>query len=325
MAVYAVKGNFDDCQKSVRNLLHSVSLQEQLQAKGVRLTSANSINIVRIIAQTAYYFSAYIDLLTSNQIEYGTEIDVVAPAGNFGNVLAGFYAKQMGLPIRKIISASNRNKAVSDFFRKGMYETKRNLHRSMSPSLDVSSAVNIERLLFEISGRNAKQTADRMKAVEEKREFSITTQEKAKLDEDFFASHASEDDTVEAMYDLFDEYGYAMDTHTGVGIAVCNEYREKLDKKDARLTVILATANPYKFPQDVLYALSGNDVKDSFKGIKRLLLLTAMKPPKCLLDLRYRVPRFKPKVKNDVKAMAEVVLKLADGDIVPEPEQKEGK
>ena len=124
------------------------------------------------------------------------------------------------------------------------------------------------------------------------------------------------------MYDVFDEYGYAMDTHTGVGIAVYNEYKEKLDKKDARLTVLLATANPYKLPQDVLYALSGNDVKDSFKGIKRLNLLTAMKPPKSLLALRYRPLRFKGVVDGNVQKMSALLLDLVDGKIVPVPDQE---
>lgn len=320
--VSAVKGNFDDCQKAVKNLFASQELRDQLKAKGTLLTCANCTNVGRLIPQIAYYFSAYLDLLTSNQMEYGEQIDFVVPTGNFGNILAGWYAKQMGLPIRKLVCASNRNRALADFFRKGTYDVKRGLHRSMSPSMDVLFATNVERLLFEISGRNASLTAQRMQALADKKECSITTAEKAKLDKDFFAGHASEDDTVEAMYDVFDEYGYAMDTHTGVGIAVYNEYKEKLDKKDARLTVLLATANPYKLPQDVLYALSGNDVKDSFKGIKRLNLLTAMKPPKSLLALRYRPLRFKGVVDSSVQKMSALLLDLVDGKIVPVPDQE---
>jgi threonine synthase len=192
--------------------------------------------------------------------------------------------------------------------------------------MDILVSSNLERLLFEISGRNADITAERMKALTEKKEYSITEEEKAQLDEEFFAGFAREDDVVEAMYEIFDEFGYAMDTHTGVALAVYMQYKEylyKQDKKDETPIIVLSTANPYKFPQDVLYALFGNDVKDSFKGIKRLQLLTAMKPPKSLMELRYRTPRFKIKVKNDLKAMAEVVLRLADGEIVPVPADKE--
>jgi threonine synthase len=179
--------------------------------------------------------------------------------------------------------------------------------------------------LFEISGRNAKITAKRMADLAEKKEYSITEKEKAILDKEFFGGFASEDDMIEAMYETFDEYGYAMDTHTGVALAVCAQYQNTLEtddkkKKDKTPIVVLSTANPYKFPQDVLYALSGNDVKDSFKGIKRLNLLTAMKPPRCLLDLRYRPLRFKTVVDNDLKAMSQEVLKFAGGQVVPVPD-----
>jgi threonine synthase len=253
----------------------------------------------------------------------GDKIDFVVPSGNFGDILAGWYAKQMGLPIRKLVCASNRNKVLADFFTKGTYDIKRNWFRTMSPSLDVLAAANVERLLFEVSGRDADVTAKRMQQLAEEKNYSITTAEKAKLDEDFYAGFASEDDTVEAMYGVFDEYGYAMDTHTGVALAVYDTYKlmiDKEDKPDKTPIVVLSTANPYKFPQDVLYALSGNDVKDSFKGIKRLNLLTAMKPPRCLLDLRYRPLRFKTVVDNDLKAMSQEVLKFADGQVVPVPD-----
>ena len=323
--VAAVEGNFDDCQRAVKNMFASKEFNEGLAKKGVRLSSANSINFGRLAPQIAYYFSAYLDMLTSRQIEMGDEVNFVVPTGNFGDILAGWYAKQMGLPVKKLICASNRNKVLSDFFKKGVYDAKRDLHRTMSPSMDILVSSNLERLLFEISGRNAELTAQRMQALEEKKEYSITAEEKAKLDEEFFAGFAREDDVVEAMYEIFDEFGYAMDTHTGVALAVYMQYyewREKQTEKDESPIVVLATANPYKFPQDVLYALSGNDVKDSFKGIKRLHLLTAMKPPKSLLDLRYRELRFKTKVKKDLKAMSELIFRFADGEIVPVPVDK---
>ena len=329
--VSAIKGNFDDCQRAVKKMFASEEFNAELAKKGVRLSSANSINFGRLAPQIAYYFSAYLDLLSSNQIEDGEKVDFVVPTGNFGDILAGWYAKKMGLPVGKLVCASNRNKVLADFFERGVYDvTKRNLVRTMSPSMDILVSSNLERLLFEISGRNAKVTADRMKNLAEKKEYSITQAEKAILDEEFAAGFASEDDTVESMYEIFDEYGYAMDTHTGVALAVYDKiyFPDKHKDEDEREekpdvpVVILSTANPYKFPQDVLYALSGNDVKDSFKGIKRLNLLTAMKPPKCLLELRYRPLRFKTVLANDFAKMSDAILRFADGEIVPIPDEK---
>ena len=323
--VSAVKGNFDDCQRAVKRLFASKEFNEELAKKGVRLSSANSINFGRLAPQIAYYFSAYVDLLTSRQIEMGDTVDFVVPTGNFGDILAGWYAKQMGLPVRKLVCASNRNKVLADFFKDGVYDVKRNFHRTMSPSMDILVSSNLERLLFEISGRNAELTAERMQSLAEKKEYSITAKEKAILDKEFFGGFASEDDTIEAMYEVFEEYGYAMDTHTGVALAVQNKYKEaclKENEKDNTPCVVLSTANPYKFPQDVLYALSGNDVKDSFKGIKRLNLLTAMKPPKSLLSLRYRPLRFKSVVDNDLDKMSQLILRFAGGEVVPVPDQE---
>ena len=322
VCVAAVEGNFDDCQRAVKTMFASEEFNAELAKKGVRLSSANSINFGRLAPQIAYYFSAYLDLITAGQIEYGDAIDFVVPTGNFGDILAGWYAKQMGLPVRKLICASNKNKVLADFFKKGVYDVKRQFHRTMSPSMDILVSSNLERLLFEVSGRNAELTAQRMKDLAEKKEYSITDKEKKILDEEFFGGFASEDDTIEAMYEIFDEFGYAMDTHTGVALAVYMQYKnwqEKNDCLDNKPIVVLSTANPYKFPQDVLYALSGNDVKDSFKGIKRLYLLTAMKPPKSLLDIRYRPLRFKTRVKNNLKDMTALVTRFAEGEIVPEP------
>ena len=324
--VAAVEGNFDDCQRAVKRMFASEDFNARLKAKGVLLSSANSINFGRLAPQIAYYFSAYLDLCTSGQIEEGEGVDFVVPTGNFGDILAGWYAKQMGLPVRKLVCASNRNKVLADFFKTGTYSVKREFHRTMSPSMDILVSSNLERLLFEISGRDAERTAERMRSLAEEKEYSITEREKKILDEQFFGGFASEDDTVEAMYEVFDEYGYAMDTHTGVALAVKDKYRcevEKEDEKDDTPIVVLSTANPYKFPQDVLYALSGNDVKDSFKGIKRLHLLTAMKAPKSLTELRYKNPRFKLKVKNNLKVMAALILRFADGEDFSAPSKSE--
>jgi len=174
-----------------------------------------------------------------------------------------------------------------------------------------------------VSGRNGQTIADRMSNLSKNGEYSITQTELKKIQKDFYGGFASEDDTVEAMYDVFEEYGYAMDTHTGVALSLVSLYKEKeVDEKDTTPLIVLSTANPYKFPQDVLYALSGNDVKDSFKGVKRLNLLTAMKPPKALTELRYKPLRFKGVLPNDLKKMSVAVLDFVDGNVIPEPTGK---
>ena len=319
--VYAagVKGNFDDCQRAVKALFLSESFNAELRKRGVRLSSANSINFGRLVPQIVYYFSAYADLVSSSQIEAGAPVDFAVPTGNFGDILAGWYAKKMGLPVGKLLCASTRNKVLTEFFKTGVYDANRNFYRTMSPSMDILVSSNLERLLFEVSGRDARLTASRMKSLSDGGRYEITSAEREALAEDFYAVCASEDETVEAMYDVFEEYGYAMDTHTGVAMHAAYFYREKRDEKDHTPVVVLSTANPYKFPQDVLYALSGNDVKDCFKGIKRLNLLTAMKPPKCLTDLRYKPLRFKQTLSADPAKMAAEILKFAEGEIVPVP------
>lgn len=309
--VAGVKGNFDDCQRAVKKMFASEDFNAELRKKGIRLSSANSISFGRLVPQIAYYFSAYVDMLSSEQIAYGGEVDFAVPTGNFGDILAGWYAKKMGLPVRKLVCASNRNRVLTDFFQRGVYDAKRTFYRTMSPSMDILVSSNLERLLFEVSGRKAAVTAERMKSLAETGRYEVTAAEKAALEKDFYAAYAGEDDTVEAMYEIFEEYGYAMDTHTGVAIHAMNVFKEKRDEKDKTPTVVLSTANPYKFPQDVLYALSGNDVKDSFKGIKRLNALTAMNPPQCLLDLRYKTLRFKQTLPADDRKMCDAILGFA--------------
>ena len=318
--VTAIKGNLNDCQVAVRKLFADKEFNDKLAEQGVVLSLANSINIGRLLPQIAYYFSAYIDLLTSDQIEMGDEIDFAVPTGSFGSILAGWYAKKMGLPIRRLVCASNRNRVLADFFKNGLYNVKRNFFRTMSPSMDIVVVSNLERLLFEVSGRKTDMIVTRMKNLATNGEYSITQTEFKAIQKDFYGGWASEDETVEAMYDIFEEYGYAMDTHTGVAVAVCYNYRDKeVDENDRTPLIVLSTSNPYKFPQDVLYALSGNDVKDSFKGVKRLNLLTAMKPPKCLTELRYKPLRFKAVLSGDVSKLREAILAFVGGEIVPEP------
>ncbi|MDE6667999.1 MAG: threonine synthase [Clostridia bacterium] len=308
--VVAVKGNFDDCQTAVKEIFSNETYAAQLKEKNVILSSANSINFGRLVPQIAYYFSAYADLVSSNQIEMGEEIDFAVPTGNFGNVLAAYYAKRMGLPIRRLHCASNENKVIADFLLSGVYDMNREFYKTTAPSMDILLSSNLERLVFEASGRNAKLTAQRMAQLKDTGKYAIDPQELAFIQETFDGGYADEETSVEAMYGVFEDVGYTMDTHTGCAVKVALDWFDK-HKKDETKTVIVSTANPYKFPQDVLYAVTGNDVKDSFKGIKRLHAATAMAIPKCLLELRDKPVRFSKTV--DSKKLFDEVLEFISG------------
>ena len=298
LCVVGVKGNFDDCQTAVKEVFANAEQNALLKEKGIILSSANSINFGRLAPQIAYYFSAYLDMVSSGQIEMGQKIDFAVPTGNFGNILAGYYALKMGLPIRRLHCASNLNNVLTDFFKTGVYDMNRALVKTTSPSMDILLSSNLERLIFEISGRNSKLTAKRMAELKSNGKYEITPEELNAVSEIFDGGYADEDTCVEAMYNIFEETGYTMDTHTGCAMKVAYDWFEK-NKKDETDMVIISTANPYKFPQDVLYAVTGNDVKDSFKGIKRLHAATAMVVPKCLKELKDKTPRFTATVTAD--------------------------
>ena len=307
--VVAVRGNFDDCQSAAKKIFRSEKCREEIAKRGYLLTSANSVNIGRLLPQIAYYFSAYLDLVSSSQIRMGQSVDFAVPTGNFGNILAGYYAKRMGLPVGKLLCASNKNNVLTGFFQTGNYDAKRPFFRTMSPSMDILVSSNLERLIFETSGRDAALTAERMKSLAATGRYSVRAEELNMLKETFAADYTSEDDTVECIYEFFEEYGYPMDTHTGVAMSVAQRYLGKI--KDDTMSerhpmVVLSTASPYKFPQDVLYALTGNDVKDSYKGVKRIHLLTAMKVPEPIKSVRYKPIRFKTAVSAE-KAFDEIV------------------
>lgn len=307
--VVAVKGNFDDCQSAVKEIFNSADYAKQLKEKNYILSSANSINFGRLAPQIAYYFSAYLDMVTSGQIEMGQEIDFCVPTGNFGNILAAYYAKRMGLPIRRLHCASNMNNILTDFLKSGEYDMHREFYKTTSPSMDILISSNLERLLFEISGRDAELTSQRMQDLKEKGVYRITEGEKAAIAQIFDGGFANEDEVVETIYDLFCETGYTMDTHTGCAMKVAQDWFEK-NKKDETKMVVVSTASPYKFPQDVLYAVTGNDVKDSFKGVKRLHAATAMAVPKCLAGLKDKAIRFNAVAKRG--ELFDEVLKFVD-------------
>lgn len=289
--VAAARGNYDECRAAARELILNEKLASELKKRNTIIISADSFNICRLILQTVYYVSAYLDLVSGGQIEMGEEIDFAVPAGNFGNAYSGYMAKRMGLPIRRLHCANNLNNALSGFFSDGVYDMNREFCRTTSPSLDVMKATDLERLLFEVSGRNTAITASRMAAFKANSKLEVTAGEFAEIKSIFDGGFANEETSVEAMYDVFIDTGYVLDTLTGCAMKVVHDWYEK-NKKDETKVVVVSVANPYKFPQDVLYAVTGNDVKDSFKGVKRLHAASAMAVPKCISALRDKPVRF---------------------------------
>ena len=307
--VVAVRSNFDDCQSAVKTIFTGETYKEELRQKGYILSSANSINFGRLAPQIAYYFSAYLDLVSSDQIEMGEEVDFAVPTGNFGNILAAYYAKRMGLPVGKLICASNKNNILTDFIRTGVYDKRREFFKTMSPSMDILISSNLERLLFEIAGREPERVKLRMDKLAKEGVYQLYDEELAAVQELLWADFCGEDETVETIYEFFEEYQYPMDTHTACAMYAAGNYMAEHPKDKAPM-VVVSTASPYKFPQDVMYAVTGNDIKDSFKAIKHLNLATAMKVPKSLSKLRDKPVRFTAVA--DKNKLYEEVLKFVD-------------
>ena len=305
--VFGVKGNFDDCQTAVKTIFADPGVQKALAERNVKLSSANSINWGRLLPQIVYYVSAYCDLLGEEQIAFGDKINFCVPTGNFGDILAGWYAAKMGVPVHKLICASNTNNVLTDFFRSGEYNAKREFYKTMSPSMDILVSSNLERLLFEISGRDDKLTAERMTALKEEGKYRISPAERDALKEIFEAGYLDEDDTIDTMGDFFRDFGYPLDPHTAVAVGV-NAKVAKANEDDTPV-VVLSTANPYKFPQDVFYALTGDDVKDSFRACKKLFAETAMEVPEAVARLKELPKRFPDVISRDALKAAVLAFK----------------
>lgn len=295
--VVAVNGNFDDCQTAVKNLFTDKSFNEKLKEKGIILSSANSINFGRLVPQIAYYFSAYCDLVNSEEIKMGDKVDFVVPTGNFGNILAGYYAKRMGLPVGKLVCASNSNNVLTEFFASGSYDANREFFKTVSPSMDILISSNLERLLFELSDRNPEITAKRMEELKKNGCYKITEKEKKLLDKEFFAGYCDEEECFENILYFFEDYGYVLDPHTSVAIKVTNQYLSY--SKTENLQVVLSTASPYKFPQTVLKAITGKNVSDAFVASDKLNQMSAFPIPENILHLKNKTIRFKSVVNKD--------------------------
>ena len=268
-SVVAIHGNFDNAQSGVKAMFENKELEKELNEAGYQFSSANSINIGRLVPQVVYYVYAYAKLLQNEEIAEDEEINVVVPTGNFGNILAAYYAKQMGLPIHKLICASNENKVLYDFFQTGTYDRNREFVLTTSPSMDILISSNLERLIYKISGEDARKDTDLMTELKTKGSYAITGEMKANL-ADFAAGYATEEQVAKTIHDIYEDTGYVMDTHTAVAATVYKAYKE--DSKDDRKTVIASTASPYKFAGSVMSAIDpkykGQDDRGASESIR---------------------------------------------------------
>ena len=282
--VVGITGNFDDAQTAVKKMFNDHEMAAELDQAGFQFSSANSINIGRLVPQIVYYVYAYATLVRDGKIKDGQEINVVVPTGNFGNILASYYAKQMGLPIHKLICASNENRVLYDFFRTGTYDRKRDFILTTSPSMDILISSNLERLIYRLTGENAEKCAELMKSLSEGGEYTITEEMKAQLG-DFYGNFCSEEETANTISEIYKDSNYVIDTHTAVAAGVYKKYVSETD--DHLPTVIASTASPYKFTRSVMDAL-GEDHKDldDFGLVDALSALSKVPVPRAVEEIR---------------------------------------
>lgn len=282
--VVGIHGNFDDAQTGVKQIFGDKELAAYMDEKGFQFSSANSINIGRLVPQIVYYVYSYVKLLKEERILSGEKINVVVPTGNFGNILAAFYAKQMGLPIHRLICASNENKVLFDFFQSGTYNRNREFVLTSSPSMDILISSNLERLIYRISGNDSEKNGELMAALSNGGAYTITDEMKNQL-VDFYGNYADEQETAKTIHDLYERTGYVIDTHTAVASCVYGKYKE--ETKDTKTTVIASTASPYKFTRSVINAINCQyDAMEDFELVDELSRLSGVEVPKAIEEIR---------------------------------------
>lgn len=305
--VAAIKGNFDDAQSGVKKIFADSKVNDELLKLGYKLSSANSINWGRLVPQISYYISAYCDLVASDEINLGDKVNFCVPSGNFGNILAGYYAKRMGLPVNKLICASNENNVLTDFMNTGVYDINRDFYKTTSPSMDILISSNLERLLFELFDRDDEKIRDLMDKLKNGGKYSI---DKNLIDKnDFTGGCCNVEDTSDTISNVFDEYGYLLDTHTAVAMNVYTNY--VVATGDETPTVIVSTASPYKFPCDVYEAIEGKYIDDAFTAAKKLQVASATEMPESIVKLKEKEVLHKDVIEKD--DMASTVIKYCGG------------
>ena len=297
VSVAAVKGNFDDAQTGVKTLFGDTQLAQELSAKGWFLSSANSINWGRLLPQIVYYFSAYCDFLNSNGLKLGDEVNFAVPTGNFGDILACWYAKQMGLPVGKLICASNENNVLADFFKTGTYDRNRAFHTTISPSMDILVSSNLERLLYSVCGDD-KQVAEYMRSLSEKGSYTVSNEIFKVLSDNFVGGFCTDADTKAIIANVYNEHGYLIDTHTAVA------YKLMLKHKTDRPTVVVSTASPFKFCDSVLDALGEKTDASGVELIEKLAFFTGNAAPAPLCGLDKRPVRFETVIEKQAMKQA---------------------
>ncbi len=289
VCVCAVRGNFDDAQTGVKNAFSACAKDNLLAGKGVRLSSANSINIGRLAPQVVYYFKAYADLLKRKVISLGNKVDFVVPTGNFGDILAGYFAKQLGLPVGRLVCASNANDVLTDFIRTGTYDRRRAFHKTISPSMDILVSSNLERMLFLLADGDEALVSQYMARLKEEGAYTISQQMLAKLHDQFWAGCCDDTATKATIGQVWQENRYLCDTHTAVAWHVAQQY--KAAEKPTNPVVVLSTASPYKFPAAVLEALGESFDGDEFAAMDALQRITGVEIPKNLAGLQRKAVR----------------------------------
>ncbi len=291
VTVCAVKGNFDDCQSGVKTIFTDSSVIDTLAKGGMRFSSANSINWGRLVPQVVYYVSSYVTMASQGEIEWGEKINIVVPTGNFGNILAAYYAKMMGVPIQKLICASNINKVLTDFIRTGVYDRNREFHATTSPSMDILISSNLERLLYLLSGENDQQIRQWFGALAAEGRYEVSDDIKAAMSDLFYGGYCDDEATKATISSIYKTYGYTCDTHTAVAVKVYEDY--KAETGDTTKTLIASTASPYKFSSSVLSALdSSRTSDDEYAMVDTLAELSGIPVPTSLSELKTKERRF---------------------------------
>ena len=282
--VIGIKGNFDDAQTGVKKIFGDKELEKEMSEAGFQFSSANSINIGRLVPQIVYYVYAYTRLLADGEIKAGDKINAVVPTGNFGNILAAFYAKNMGLPINKLICASNENKVLYDSFTTGEYDRNREFVLTTSPSMDILISSNLERLIYRIAGNSAKKNSELMESLKNTGKYEITPEMKAQLS-DFYGNYATEAEDAATIKKLYEDTGYVIDTHTAVAATVYEKYKKETG--DDTVTVIASTASPYKFTRSVMDAIDSKyDSMTDFELVDELSKISNVAVPQAIEDIR---------------------------------------
>ena len=305
-AVVGIYGNFDDAQTGVKNIFNDKEMKEKLAGAGFQFSSANSINIGRLVPQIAYYVYAYLRLMEAGEIQENEQINVVVPTGNFGNILAAYYAKEMGIPIARFICASNENKVLYDFFRTGCYDRNRDFRLTNSPSMDILISSNLERLIYKIAGNDAEKNRNFMEQLGAEGKYEITEEMKEKLRE-FYGNYANEEETAQTIRQVYEETGYVLDTHTAVGKAVYEKYKK--ETQDNTKTVIASTASPFKFTRSVMTAIDKKyeDMED-FQLVDELSELAKIPVPQAIEEIR--TAEIRHNTTAQVSQMAETVMEI---------------